>query len=102
MSSILSRIFKRKGSRGRKAVSRSYLSQRKSSKERSQELERAVESCDALAMLKKRTPRRVPKDDKEKIKLFKKWCAEVGIEYHPDVSDLGGRVGVKSSGCWLL
>ena len=49
------------------------------------ELERAVESCDALAMLKKRSPRRVPKDDKEKIKLFEKWCEEVGIKYHPHV-----------------
>lgn len=90
MSGILSRIFKRRGSRSRKTITRAHLSLRKSSKERGKELERAVESSDALSMLKKRTPRRVPKNDKERIKLFEKWCAEMGIEYHPHVSVVGG------------
>lgn len=79
MASVLSRIFKRKGSKGRKAVTRAHFSQKKQLKE-------AVEMCDGLSLLKKRAPRQVPKNDKEKIKLFKKWCAEMGIEYHPRVS----------------
>lgn len=85
MSSILYRIFRRK-SRSKKAVARMQFSRRKTTRERSRELERTVESCDALAMLKKRSPRPVPVDDEENIKLFEKWCAEVNIKYHPNVS----------------
>ena len=86
MSSILSRIFKKKGIKGRKTLSWVQLAKKKLSQSRSRELENSLESCDAMSLLKRRAHRPVPKDDKESIKFFLKWCAEMGIEHHPHVS----------------